>query len=178
MRNKRIPSISKDEDTLLQSEDIKSILSTPPKRMLRLGIILIITIIFSFVSIANFIHYPEIISCQIIFNAANLNQNQELSIKLIGQPKNLNAIKAGQKVKIKLDNFGAKEYRVVSGHIINVFPGKNGTYNINVKLTRGFESINSKEYSPDESIVGNLDIIINDLSILDQVSHKIKKIGS
>jgi multidrug resistance efflux pump len=111
-----------------------------------------------------------------VFSVVPIGQ-QELIAKLILPTQNSGKVKVGQKVNIKLDNYPYTEYGMLNGIVKNIsLVPNNYNYAVDVELTKGLTTSYNKTLTYKEEMSGTAEIITNNLSVLDRVFMKFKKI--
>jgi HlyD family secretion protein len=86
-------------------------------------------------------------------------------------------IKAGEKVNIKLDNYPATEYGIISGIIedISSLPRENN-YSITIQLPMGLLTTYGKTIEFNQEMTGQAEIITEDLRVFDRVFFQVRKL--
>jgi multidrug resistance efflux pump len=84
-------------------------------------------------------------------------------------------IKPGQKVNIKIDNYPAEEYGIVTGIIqsISLLPKEN-MYNVNIELPAGLLTSYKKKLEFKQEMTGQAEIITEDLRLSDRFFYQLK----
>ena len=140
---------------------------------------------------ANYLLQSPIVGKVSFFNYWTVNQNiktgdavfsvvptgqQELVAKLILPTQNSGKVKVGQKVNIKLDNYPYTEYGMLNGVVKNIsLVPSNNNYAVDVELSKGLTTSYNKTLTYKEEMSGTGEIITNNLSVLDRVFMKFKK---
>ena len=141
---------------------------------------------------ANYLLQSPIAGKVSFFNYWTVNQNiktgdavfsivptgqQELVAKLILPTQNSGKVKVGQKVNIKLDNYPYTEYGMLNGIVKNIsLVPSNNNYAVDVELSKGLTTSYNKTLTYKEEMSGTGEIITNNLSVLDRVFMKFKKL--
>lgn len=103
-------------------------------------------------------------------------------IKYIGKIKapalNSGKIKLNQDVNIRLVNFPDREFGILKGKVksISLTPDFEGNLLIDVELTKGLMTSYKKEITFQQEMVGNADIITEDLRLIERLFHQFKDI--
>jgi len=140
---------------------------------------------------ANYLLQSPIAGKVSFFNYWTVNQNiktgdavfsvvptgqQEIIAKLILPTQNSGKVKVGQKVNIKLDNYPYTEYGMLNGTVNNIsLVPNNNTFAIDVELSKGLTTSYNKTLTYKEEMSGSGEIITTNLSVLDRVFMKLKK---
>ncbi len=84
----------------------------------------------------------------------------------------------GQKVFIKLDNFPYQQYGMLIGKVVNfsISPNSEGNYTVYVSLPNGTKTSYNKIFPFTQELLGNAEIITEDLSVAERLFYKFKDI--
>lgn len=99
---------------------------------------------------------------------------------LVGQltipSQNAGKVTLGQKVLIKLDNFPYQQYGTLVGEVrhISISPNKEGNYFVYIALPNGTLTSYNRELPFDQELIGNAEIITEDLSVAERIFYKFK----
>ncbi|WP_299526755.1 HlyD family efflux transporter periplasmic adaptor subunit [Winogradskyella sp.] len=98
--------------------------------------------------------------------------------KLVVPSQNAGKISIGQKVLVKLDNFPYQQYGMLVGKVenISVSPDSNGNYFVYISLPDGTKTSYNQTLPFDQELLGNAEIITEDLSIAERIFYKFKDI--
>lgn len=91
---------------------------------------------------------------------------------------NFGKIQIGQTVNLKMDNYAYNELGELTGKIksITLVPGIDNNYRIEIALDNGLVSTYKKQFEYKPDMTGVAQIITEDLSILDRIFYKFKKL--
>lgn len=102
--------------------------------------------------------------------------------KLIGKlrlpAQNAGKVTIGQKVLVKLDNFPYQQYGMLVGIVENmaISPNDEGNYIVYISLKDGIKTSYGQNISFNQELLGNAEIITEDLSVIERVFYKFKDI--
>src|SRR5690606_155113 len=98
--------------------------------------------------------------------------------KLILPSQNAGKVAIGQKVLLKLDNYPYQQYGMLVGRVqnISVSPSKEGNYFVYVSIPKGTTTSYNIDLPFDQELLGNADIITEDLSVAARIFYKFKEI--
>ncbi len=98
--------------------------------------------------------------------------------KLTIPSQNAGKVTLNQKVLVKLDNFPYQQYGTLSGKVknISISPDKEGNYFVYISLPRGTMTSYNRELPFDQELLGNAEIITEDLSVAERIFYKFKDI--
>lgn len=96
--------------------------------------------------------------------------------KIKAPANNTGKIKTGQKVNIRLMNYPAKEFGIVTGEVksISLTPDHEGNLLIDVAFPRGIETSYKKKIQFRQEMVGTADIVTEDLRLIERFFHQFK----
>lgn len=102
--------------------------------------------------------------------------NANLVGKLLIPAQNAGKVSAGQKVLIKLDNYPYQEYGMVIGEVTNfsLSPDNEGNYTVYITFPRGTKTSYNKTLKFSQELVGNAEIITENLSIAERMFNKLR----
>ena len=105
-------------------------------------------------------------------------EDQEYIALALVPGSNFGKIKPGQAATLRIDNYAYNELGELTGKIksIALAPGPDNTYRVEIALDKGLLSTHKKmfEYKPEMS--GTAQIITEDLSFLDRIFYRFKKL--
>ncbi|HMR15056.1 MAG TPA: HlyD family secretion protein, partial [Mariniflexile sp.] len=86
----------------------------------------------------------------------------------------------GQKVFIKLDNYPYQQYGMLIGKVTNfsISPDKDGNYTVFISLPQGTTTSYNKTFKFSQELLGNAEIITEDLSVAERMFYKFKDLFS
>ncbi len=98
--------------------------------------------------------------------------------KLVIPSQNAGKVNIGQKVFIKLDNYPYQQYGVLIGKVANfsISPNDEGQYTVFVDLPNGTLTSYNKNLSFSQELLGNAEIITENLSVAERVLYKFRKL--
>lgn len=102
--------------------------------------------------------------------------------KLIGKlsiaSQNAGKVVVGQKVMVKLDNFPYQQYGMLLGYVTNIATSTDntGNYSVFISLPNGTQTSYNKKFDFNQELLGNAEIITEDLSIAERLFYKFKDI--
>lgn len=98
--------------------------------------------------------------------------------KLVVPSQNAGKISIGQKVLVKLDNFPYQQYGMLVGKVenISVSPDSNGNYFVYISLPDGTKTSYNQTLPFEQELLGNAEIIAEDLSIAKRIFFKFKDV--
>lgn len=105
-------------------------------------------------------------------------ETSELVGKLSITSQNAGMVMKGQKVLVKLDNFPYQQYGMLVGYIKNIAisPDDQGNYFVYISLPNGTETSYNQNLSFEQELLGNAEIIMEDLSIAQRLFHNLNGI--
>ncbi|WP_437373363.1 HlyD family secretion protein [Maribacter litoralis] len=98
--------------------------------------------------------------------------------KIMLPSQNAGKVIAGQKVLVKLDNFPYQQFGMLMGKVknISVSPNKDGYYFVYISLPSRMETSYKRKLPFDQELLGNAEIITENLSIAERIFYKFKDI--
>ncbi|WP_136468919.1 HlyD family secretion protein [Flagellimonas onchidii] len=98
--------------------------------------------------------------------------------KLTIPSQNAGKVTLNQKVLVKLDNFPYQQYGTLSGKVknISISPDKEENYFVYISLPSGTMTSYNRELPFDQELLGNAEIITEDLSVAERIFYKFKDI--
>lgn len=98
--------------------------------------------------------------------------------KLTIPSQNAGKVTLGQKTLVKLDNFPYQQYGMLSGEVknISISPDKEGNYFVYISLPNGTMTSYNRKLPFDQELIGNAEIITEDLSVAERIFYKFKDI--
>lgn len=98
--------------------------------------------------------------------------------KLVLPSQNAGKVTLNQKVLVKLDNFPYQQYGMLVGKVnnISVSPDKEGNYFVYIRLPDGTNTSYKNKLPFDQELIGNAEIITENLSVAERVFYKFKDI--
>ena len=98
--------------------------------------------------------------------------------KLSIPAQNAGKVIVGQKVLVKLDNFPYQQYGMLIGYVTNIAAStdNSGNYAIFISLPKGTLTSYNKKLDFNQELLGNAEIITEDLSIAQRLFYKFKDI--
>ncbi len=112
---------------------------------------------------------------QIIYNIMPLDKSQLVG-KLVLPSQNAGKVTIDQKVLVKLDNYPYQQYGMLVGNVesISVSPDSEGNYFVYISLPQGTKTSYGKNLGFDQELLGNAEIITEDLSVAERIFYKLK----
>lgn len=98
--------------------------------------------------------------------------------KLIISAQNAGKVTVGQKVFVKLDNYPYQQYGMLIGKVSNlsISPNSDNNYTVYISLPNGTETSYNKSFKFTQELLGNAEIITEDLSVAERIFYKFKDI--
>ncbi|ETN96137.1 HlyD family secretion protein [Zhouia amylolytica] len=98
--------------------------------------------------------------------------------KLTIPSQNSGKVKLDQKVFVKLDNYPYQQYGLLIGKVknISVSPDENSNYIVFISLPNGVMTSYQKQIEFNQELIGNAEIITEDLSVAERIFFKLKDI--
>jgi multidrug resistance efflux pump len=98
--------------------------------------------------------------------------------KLIISSQNAGKVAIGQKVFIKLDNYPYQQYGMLIGKVTNfsISPDNEGNYFVYISLPNGLKTSYNKTFKFNQELLGNAEIITEDLSVATRIFYKFREI--
>lgn len=96
--------------------------------------------------------------------------------KLIIPAQNAGKVTIGQKVLVKLDNYPYQQYGMLVGKVrnISISPDRDGNYIVYISLQEGTRTSYGQELGFEQELLGNAEIITEDLSVAERLFYKFK----
>ena len=96
--------------------------------------------------------------------------------KLVLPSQNAGKVTTGQKVLVKLDNYPYQQYGMLVGKVENmsVSPDTEGNYFVYISLPEGAKTSYGNNLGFDQELLGNAEIITEDLSVAERIFYKFK----
>jgi hypothetical protein len=161
-----------NSDSERRSIGVQNLLDKYPHWLILNGNFLISVMLLVFLLIVGYsVKYPDFINSKITIN---------IPIKTVGTDKpiegnlyifsnNLDKVKVGQKVIIKLYDFQYEEFGILEGIVNNIwfYPNKQGKYKVNVILPNGVKTSFNKNISYDMEVKGDAKIITKNTNLIE-----------
>ena len=98
--------------------------------------------------------------------------------KLVLPSQNAGKVVPGQKVLVKLDNFPYQQYGMLVGQVenISVSPDNKGNYFVYISLPEGTSTSYNKNLPFEQELLGNAEIITENLSLAERLFYKFKNL--
>ncbi len=148
----------------LRSEKVRYIIEEIPPNIVRHGILIITLIVLGLLTAMYFIPYPETVTAKAI-----VLDEKQIAVYLPYQY--VNSIKNGMKVNVELEGYDAEIYGYKNGQIICVDKktktGKTGNQFTAIAM------VNIGRYRMMKGMMGSVNILITDKSILERIFRKI-----
>lgn len=98
--------------------------------------------------------------------------------KLLIPAQNAGKVTVGQKVFVKLDNYPYQQYGILIGKVSNlsISPNSDSNYTVYISLPNGTETSYHKSFKFTQELLGNAEIITEDLSVAERIFYKFKDI--
>ncbi len=112
---------------------------------------------------------------EIIYTIMPLDKSQLVG-KLVLPAQNAGKVTTGQKVLVKLDNYPYQQYGMLLGIVENmsVSPDTEGNYFVYISLPEGVKTSYGRNLGFDQELLGNAEIITEDLSVAERIFYKFK----
>jgi len=96
--------------------------------------------------------------------------------KLLIPAQNAGKVTVGQKVFVKLDNYPYQQYGTLIGKVSNlsITPNSDSNYTVYISLPNGTETSYHKSFNFTQELLGNAEIITEDLSVAERIFYKFK----
>jgi len=116
-------------------------------------------------------------SNEVIFSILPV-KNSAIIGKLTVSSQNAGKIQPGQKVQIKVDNFPSQQYGKLIGTVknISISPDSEGNYFVYISLPKTLKTTYNKTLIFDQELLGNAEIIMEDLSLAERIFYKFREI--
>jgi multidrug efflux pump subunit AcrA (membrane-fusion protein) len=113
----------------------------------------------------------------VVFSILPLN-TKDLVGKLTIPSQNSGKVVIGQKVLIKLDNFPYQQFGMLVGQVgnISVSPDVEGNYFVYISMPNGTKTSYNNVLPFNQELIGNAEIITEDLSVAERIFYKVKDI--
>ena len=116
------------------------------------------------------VKYPDFINSKITITipVKTFGENKPIEGHLYISSNNLDKVKVGQKVIIKLHDFQYEEFGILEGIVNNIWfhPNEQGNYKVNVILPSGVKTSFNKNISYDMEVKGDAKIITKNENII------------
>ena len=114
-------------------------------------------------------------SGEVVFSILPLDTSQLVG-KLVLPSQNAGKVVPSQKTLVKLDNFPYQQYGMLVGKVenISISPNKEGNYFVYISLPQGTTTSNNKNLPFEQEMLGNAEIITENLSVAERVFYKFK----
>ncbi|MGV8815865.1 MAG: HlyD family secretion protein [Gelidibacter sp.] len=98
--------------------------------------------------------------------------------KLVIPSQNAGKVVIGQRVFIKLDNYPYQQYGMLIGKVTNfsISPDDEGNYVVYISLPDGTKTSYNKTFKFNQELLGNAEIITEDLSVATRIFYKFKEL--
>jgi hypothetical protein len=119
----------------------------------------------------------QVNSGDVIFSILPLDKSILVG-KLTIPSQNAGKVTLGQKVFVKLDNFPYQQYGMLIGKVqnISVSPNVEGNYFVYIAMPNGTKTSYNKVLPFNQELIGNAEIITEDLSVAERIFYKFKDI--
>ncbi|MEP5338173.1 MAG: HlyD family efflux transporter periplasmic adaptor subunit [Algibacter sp.] len=96
--------------------------------------------------------------------------------KLLIPAQNAGKVSIGQKVLVKLDNYPYQQFGMLIGEVANfsISPNADSNYTVYVSLPNGTKTSYNKTFVFTQELLGNAEIITEDLSVAERLFYKFK----
>ncbi|MCB0742342.1 MAG: HlyD family efflux transporter periplasmic adaptor subunit [Ignavibacteriae bacterium] len=137
-------------------------------------------------SISGVVSFQDVWGENQFINAGNLifsilpTDTSELVGKLVIPSQNAGKVLTDQKVFVKLDNYPYQQYGSLIGKVSNyaVSPNDDGNYVVYISLPDGTKTSYNKTLTFTQELLGNAEIVTEDLTIAERIFYKFKEIFS
>ena len=118
-------------------------------------------------------------SGSLVFSILPINTSRLVG-KLLIPAQNSGKVSVGQKVLIKLDNYPYQQYGMLIGKVANfsISPDSEGNYTVYVAIPNGTKTSYNKSFRFTQELLGNAEIITEDLSVAERMFYKFKDLFS
>lgn len=112
---------------------------------------------------------------QVIYTIMPLDK-ANLVGRLVLPAQNAGKVTVRQKVLVKLDNYPYQQYGMLVGKVENmsVSPDSEGNYFVYISLPEGTKTSYGQQLKFDQELLGNAEIITEDLSVAERIFYKFK----
>ena len=158
----------------LHSESVQEILGTPPKWIVRYGIMIIFVITLLLIIGSKCIKYPEILTTTMLISRNDSIKDNPFECRILLLTKDVNSIGKDQRIIVKLDDYPHTDYGVVElkiddSHVIIEDDTNEGSKTIVVKLPDSLFTHQNKYIPYHQNMTGTADIIIDEISLFDRI---------
>lgn len=158
----------------LHSESVQEILGTPPKWIVRYGIMIIFVITLLLIIGSKCIKYPEILTTTMLISRNDSIKDNPFECRILLLTKDVNSIEKDQRIIVKLDDYPNTDYGVVElkidkSYIILEDDADEGNKTIVVKLPDSLFTHQNKYIPYHQNMTGTADIIIDEISLFDRI---------
>lgn len=158
----------------LHSESVQEILGTPPRWIVRYGIMIIFVIILLLIIGSKYIKYPEILKTTMSICRNDSLKGNPFECRILLLSKDVNSIGKDQRIIVKLDDYPHTDYGVVElkiddSHVIIEDDTNEGSKMIVVKLPDCLFTHQNKYIPYHQNMTGTADIIIDEISLFDRI---------
>lgn len=96
--------------------------------------------------------------------------------KLVIPAQNAGKVTVGQKVFVKLDNYPYQQYGTLIGKVssLSITPNSDSNYTVYISLPNGTETSYHKSFNFTQELLGNAEIITEDLSVAERIFYKFR----
>ncbi|PIA79225.1 secretion protein HlyD [Gaetbulibacter sp. 4G1] len=118
-------------------------------------------------------------SGSLVFSILPVNTSQLVG-KLLIPAQNAGKVSVGQKVLVKLDNYPYQQYGMLIGKVANfsISPDSEGNYTVYIAIPHGTKTSYNKSFQFTQELLGNAEIITEDLSVAERMFYKFKDLFS
>lgn len=168
--------IDNDPQHIRHSDEMQDIISAVPTRLIRWGMTLFSLVLVMIISLSAFIHYPDIIKTTLTIKSDDKTHQLIFGELLIPQSE-IEKVKHGQSVLIKLKAYPFEQYGIISGKIESITRTLNyaGNFSASVAIASNITSIN-KMISLDPGMMADAEVVTQDATILQRISRNIIKV--
>ena len=158
----------------LHSESVQEILGTPPRWIVRYGIMIIFLITLLLIIGSKCIKYPEILKTTMSICRNDSLKSNPFECRILLLSKDVNSIGKDQRIIVKLDDYPHTDYGVVElkiddSHVIIEDNTNEGSKMIVVKLPDSLFTHQNKYIPYHQNMTGTADIIIDEISLFDRI---------
>lgn len=159
---------------LNHSEEINEIITAVPPAFLRWGITLFFCIFLMILSLASYIHYPDIINASVVIKSTGANGRETFFGRMTISQTGIGNVHLGQDVLIKLKAYPFEQFGILKGQIKEISKSANeeGEFIAEVEINRSRLEM-KKNIHLKSGMLALGEIVIQDATILDRIKKDV-----